>query len=316
MLLMVNQRPLIFSLNTMNVNNRTKGKVQNKSKSTVVQIFMYCVILNLLFVFIEVVVGVYYNSVGLLSDAGHNLSDVFSLLLVLLAFRIAQSDRSEHFTYGYKKGTILISLVNTLILFVAVGVIIIESIYRLKNPMPVSGAVISWTACVGILVNGITTLLLMRGRKSDLNMRGAFLHMLTDTLVSVGVVCSGIIISIKNWLWIDPVISIVIALVILFSTTKLLKDSLCLSLDGVPNSINMSEIKGMLDTTPSISGWHHLHVWAISTSEIAATFHVVLKDLQQITEVKNDLKRRLKEKGINHCTIECDSSEEKDSVNF
>lgn len=297
----------------MNNNHLTEKKDQKKSEKSIVRIFMYCVALNLLFVFVEAIVGVCYNSVGLLSDAGHNLSDVFSLLLVLLAFHIAQSDRSEHFTYGYKKGTILISLINTLILFVAVGVIVIESIYRLKDPKPVSGAVISWTACVGILVNGITTLLLMKERESDLNMKGAFLHMLTDTLVSVGVVISGVIISVKNWLWVDPVISMVIAFVILVSTIKLLKDSLCLSLDGVPSSIDMTAVKEVLDSTPTISGWHHLHVWAISTSEIAATFHVVLKDLRQITEVKNDLKKRLKEKGIGHCTIECDSEEENDS---
>ena len=271
--------------------------------------------MNLLFVIVETVVGLCYNSVGLLSDAGHNLSDVFSLLLVLLAFRVERSQRNEHFTYGYKKGTVLISLVNTLILFVAVGVIIVESVYRLKNPSPVSGAVISWTACVGILVNGITTFLLLKGRKHDLNMRGAFLHMLTDTLVSVGVVISGIIISLKHWLWIDPVISMVIALVILFSTARLLKDSLCLSLDGVPSSIDLPSIKDVLNKTPEIRGWHHLHVWAISTSEIAATVHVVLKDLHQITQVKNDLKKRLKEKGIHHCTIECDSPEEKDTMN-
>ena len=287
---------------------------QKKVSRSVVRIFLYCVALNLLFVLIETVVGICYNSVGLLSDAGHNLSDVFSLLLVLLAFRIAKSNRNEHFTYGYQKGTILISLVNTLILFVAVGVIVVESFYRLKNPTPVSGAVISWTACVGILVNGITTLLLMKGRNHDLNMRGAFLHMLTDTLVSVGVVFSGILISLKHWMWADPVISLVIALVILFSTTKLLKDSLCLSLDGVPSSVDLSAVKEILSNTPEISGWHHLHVWAISTSEIAATFHVVLKDLSQITEVKNKLKSRLKEKGISHCTIECDSQEEKDYI--
>ena len=293
--------------------NKSEKRDQPKVPKSVKRIFMYCVALNLLFVLIETVVGIYYNSVGLLSDAGHNLSDVFSLLLVLLAFRVARSNRSEHFTYGYQKGTILISLVNTLILFVAVGVIVIESVYRLKCPTPVSGAVISWTACVGILVNGITTLLLMKGRNSDLNMKGAFLHMLTDTLVSVGVVISGVLISVKHWMWADPVISLVIALVILISTTKLLKDSLCLSLDGVPNSVDLSSVKAVLTNTPEIKGWHHLHVWAISTSEIAATFHVVLKDLHQITQVKNDLKRRMKEKGISHCTIECDSPEEKDS---
>lgn len=281
------------------------------ARSSVVRIFWICVALNLLFVAVETVVGLCYNSVGLLSDAGHNLSDVFSLLLVLFAFRIAKSDRSEHFTYGYKKGTILISLANTLILFVAVGIIIVESFYRLKNPTTVSGSVISWTAAVGILVNGITTWLLMKGRKADLNMEGAFLHMLTDTLVSVGVVFAGVIISLKNWVWIDPVISLVIALVILISTCRLLKESLCMSMDGVPTSVDLPAIKQVLSDTPQISGWHHLHVWAISTTEIAATFHVVLKDLRHITEVKNDLKKRMKEHGINHCTIECDSPDEK-----
>lgn len=293
-------------------NDESGNQNQVKTSGSMVRIFIYCVALNLLFVLVEAVVGFYYNAVGLLSDAGHNLSDVFSLLLVLLAFRISKSNRSEHFTYGYQKGSILISLVNTLILIVAVGLILAESIDRLKNPVPVSGSVITWTACVGILINGITTLLLMKGRESDLNMKGAFLHMLTDTLVSVGVVVSGIIISVKHWLWVDPVISMVIALVILISTIKLLKASLCLSLDGVPSSVNMDSIKEVLDNTKDISGWHHLHVWAISTTEIAATFHVVLKDLKMITKVKDDLKKRLKEKGISHCTIECDSPEEND----
>ena len=295
----------------------TKPTAKRKQSSrTTVHIFLYCVVLNILFVLIETLLGLHYNSMGLLSDAGHNLSDVFSLLLVLLAFRIARSNRNEHYTYGYKKGTILISLVNTIILFIAAGIIILESIYRLQHPAPVSGSVISWTACIGILVNGITTLLLMKGRNDDLNMKGAYLHMLTDTLVSAGVVVSGIIISLKNWLWIDPVISLVIAFVILYSTFKLLSDSLCLSLDGVPHSVNLTTVKAILSSTPEINGWHHLHVWAISTSEIAATFHVVLKDLQQITQVKNDLKRKMREVGINHCTIECDSPEEKDPTPY
>ena len=295
----------------MNKTHQSEKQVQDSH--SVIRIFIYCVLLNLVFVLIEALLGLHYNSMGLLSDAGHNLSDVFSLLLVLLAFRISRSSRNEHYTYGYKKGTILISLANTLILFAAAGVIIIESIYKLQHPSPVSGSIISGTACVGILVNGITTVLLKRSRNDDLNMRGAFLHMLTDTLVSVGVVFSGIIISLKNWLWIDPVISLVIALVIFYSTIKLLSDSLCLSLDGVPPSVNLNTVKNVLSNTPEISGWHHLHIWAISTSEIAATFHIVLKDLRQITEVKNDLKSRLRKTGISHCTIECDSPEEHDT---
>lgn len=155
------------------------------------RIFIVCIALNLLFVAVEAIVGFIYNSLGLLSDAGHNLSDVFSLALALVAFRLAKYPVSKHFTYGYKKSTILISLVNAVILLVAVGAILIESVYRLRHPQPVSGMAISWTAGMGIVVNGLTTWLLMRDRKTDLNVHGAFLHMLMDTLVSIGVVVSG-----------------------------------------------------------------------------------------------------------------------------
>ena len=196
------------------------------------KIFIFCIALNLLFVVIEAGVGFIYNSLGLLSDAGHNLSDVFSLLLALVAFRMAKLHATHHFTYGYKKATILISLVNAVILLVAVGAILIESIYKLKHPVPVSGQAISWTAGIGILINGLTTWLLMRDRKKDLNVQGAFLHMMMDTLVSVGVVISGILISYTGWNWIDSIISLLIAAVILFSTFGLLKESLFLSIDG------------------------------------------------------------------------------------
>lgn len=274
------------------------------------RIFIFCVVLNLLFVLFEAGTGFYYNSVGLLSDAGHNMGDVFSLLLVLIAFRMAKSNSNTHFTYGYKKGTILISVINAVILLVAVGAILIESIYRLKNPSPVSGLAISWTAGIGILINGITTWLLMRGRKNDLNIQGAFLHMLTDTVVSVGVVISGILISWKNWVWIDPVISLVIALIILLSTYRLLKESLCLSLDGVPESIDLKKVQSAIKEIPHVNSWHHLHIWAISTTENAATLHVVLSDLAHMKTVKESLKESFTRHGIAHCTIECETTDE------
>ncbi|MBP5649877.1 MAG: cation transporter, partial [Bacteroidales bacterium] len=151
-------------------------------------IFILSIILNGLFVLIEAGVGLWQNSLSLLSDAGHNLSDVFSLLLVLIAFRLAKAQRNERFTYGYRKYTVLISLLNAVILLVAVGAIVIESIHKFSEPTEVNGIAVSWTAGVGILINGATALLLMRGQKSDLNVRGAFLHMAADTLVSIGVV--------------------------------------------------------------------------------------------------------------------------------
>lgn len=272
--------------------------------SSLNRIFIVCIVLNLLFVGVEAVVGLLYNSLGLLSDAGHNLSDVFSLLLALVAFRLAKWPVSQHFTYGYKKSTILISLVNAVILLVAVGAIVIESVYRLRHPQPVSGLAIGWTAGVGIVVNGLTTWLLMRDRKRDLNVHGAYLHMLMDTLVSVGVVISGVIIGYTGWVWVDSAVSLAIALVILVSTFNLLRESLYLSIDAVPSSVDLERLRTRLDAVPALRGWHHLHVWAISTTENAATLHVVVDSLEEMAGVKRELKALFHAEGIGHCTIE------------
>lgn len=271
------------------------------------KIFIFCIALNLLFVGIETVVGLLYNSVGLLSDAGHNLSDVFSLVLVLVAFRMSKAASTPLFTYGYKKATILISLINALILLVAVGAIIIESIYKLKNPQPISGTAISWTAGVGILINGLTTWLLMGGSKQDINVKGAYLHMLMDTLVSVGVVISGIIISYTDWVWIDPVIGIVLAIIIMFSTYNLLKESLLMTLDAVPSSVDKEHIIEDLRNYNKIESWHHLHIWAISTTEFAATIHIVLKELSDMENVKTEVREIFHKSGVHHCTIETET---------
>lgn len=272
------------------------------------KIFIFCIALNLLFVVIEAGVGFIYNSLGLLSDAGHNLSDVFSLLLALVAFRMAKLHATHHFTYGYKKATILISLVNAVILLVAVGAILIESIYKLKHPVPVSGQAISWTAGIGILINGLTTWLLMRDRKKDLNVQGAFLHMMMDTLVSVGVVISGILISYKGWNWIDSIISLLIAAVILFSTFGLLKESLFLSIDAVPSSVHLENIQQEIEALPQVKSWHHLHIWGISTTENAATVHIVLNNIAEMETVKPRIKQIFRSAGISHSTIEFESA--------
>ena len=272
------------------------------------KIFIFCIALNLLFVVIEAGVGFIYNSLGLLSDAGHNLSDVFSLLLALVAFRMAKLHATHHFTYGYKKATILISLVNAVILLVAVGAILIESIYNLKHPVPVSGQAISWTAGIGILINGLTTWLLMRDRKKDLNVQGAFLHMMMDTLVSVGVVISGILISYTGWNWIDSIISLLIAAVILFSTFGLLKESLFLSIDAVPSSVHLENIQQEIEALPQVKSWHHLHIWGISTTENAATVHIVLNNIAEMETVKPRIKQIFRSAGISHSTIEFESA--------
>ena len=267
-------------------------------------IFILSIILNSFFVLVEAGVGFWQNSLSLLSDAGHNLRDVFSLLLVLIAFRLAKVQRNERFTYGYRKSTILISLLNAVILLVAVGAIVIESIHKFSKPVDVNGIAVSWTAGVGILINGATALLLMRGQKNDLNVRGAFLHMAADTLVSVGVVISGIVIHYTGWTIIDPIVSLAIAAVILISTWELLSDSLRLAVDGIPEGIDLQEIEQLLAKEKHVEGTHHIHVWAISTTETALTAHVVVDDLTHWPEVTENLKHTLSEHGISHATLE------------
>lgn len=262
------------------------------------------IVLNLLFVVIEAGVGIWKDSLSLLSDAGHNLSDVFSLALVLVGFYLAQRAANSRFTYGYKKSTILISLLNALLLLVAVGVIIAESVHKLQTPVAIDGAVISWTAGVGILINGLTTLLLMRGQQNDLNVRGAFMHMVADTLVSVGVVISGVVIVFTGWYIIDPIISMVIALVILISTWGLLRDSVRLAMDAVPENVNLDHLRKEITAIPHVLDVHHIHVWAMSTTENAMTAHIVVDDMKYAHETIHAVKEELREDGIAHATIE------------
>ena len=200
--------------------------------------FVLGIVLNLVFVCVEFGAGLWFDSVALISDAGHNLSDVVSLVLSLIAFRLARVKPTASYTYGYRKSTVLVSLLNACILLVAVGVILVESVRKLYDPQPVDGDSIAWVAGIGIVINAFTAWLFIRDKEKDLNVKGAYLHMAADTLVSVGVLVSGIVIRLTGWYAIDPVVGIAIALVILFSTSKLLHDSLRLSLDGVPVGID------------------------------------------------------------------------------
>lgn len=268
------------------------------------KILMAGIILNILFVVIEAVVGWLYNSLGLLSDAGHNLSDVFGLILAFIAYKLAQVHATKRYTYGYRKSTILVSLLNAIILLVAVGAIVVESIHKLQSPVPVDGRAVSWTAGAGIVINGVTAWLLMRGRKDDLNIRGAFLHMIADTLVSVGVLVSGIVISVTGYTIIDPVISLAIAAIILISTWNLLADSLRLSMDGVPDSIDIDAVTRSITSDVGVCSVHHLHIWAMSTTENALTAHVVVNDIADMEAVKHRLKEALTQQGIVHATLE------------
>ena len=267
-------------------------------------IFVFSIVLNLLFVGVEAIVGLTQNSLSLLSDAGHNLSDVFSLLLVLIAFHLAKIHTSKHYTYGYKKSTVLISLINAILLLVAIGGILIESYHKFYEPAEVNGAAVSWTAGVGILINGLTVVLLMKGQKNDINVRGAFLHMVADTLVSVGVVISGILITLTGWNIIDPIVSVVIAIIILISTWELLRSSLRLLVDGMPEGVDWEKVETILKSHPHVQEVHHIHIWAISTTDNALTAHIVIDDLNEMEEVKKHIKHTLPEANISHSTLE------------
>ena len=272
--------------------------------------FLWGIALNAGFVVVEFAVGLWYGSMGLLSDAGHNLSDVAGLLLAMLAFRLAQSPATPRYTYGYKKSTVLISLLNSLILLIAVGVIVAESIGRMLHPETVTGDAIAWTAGVGVVVNGFTAWLFMRDKGRDLNVRGAYLHMAADALVSVGVLLSGVVISWTGWTLIDPIVGLAVAAVIVGSVWSLLRDSLRLSLDGVPGGIRIEEVARSMEAVEGVRGVHHIHVWAISTTENALTAHVVLDELGRMEEVKHRLKEQLREEGIRHATLEFETAQE------
>lgn len=273
--------------------------------------FLLGITLNLVFVAVEFAAGLWLDSMALISDAGHNLSDVVSLVLALLAFKLMRLKPSAKYTYGYKKSTVLVSLLNACILLVAVGMILVSSILKLKNPDPVSGDAVAWVAGIGILINAFTAWLFLKDKDRDLNVKGAYLHMAADALVSVGVLISGLIIQYTGWYAIDPLIGILIALVILASTAKLLHESLRLSLDGVPEGIDTQAVsRAIRQADPDILGVHHVHIWALSTTENALTAHIVVKNLQQIAPVKDKIKQLLETFHIQHVTLEMESSGE------
>ena len=270
------------------------------------------IILNLVFVVVEFVAGFYSNALSLLSDAGHNLSDVASLALALVAFKLLAVKPTKKYTYGYRKASILISLLNAVILLIAVGSIGYESFYRFFSPKPVHSSTIIWVASIGIVINALSALLFFRNKEHDLNIKGAYLHLLVDALGSVGVVVSGVVIYYTQWLWIDPLISMVIMVVIISSTWRLLRDSLLLSIDAVPREIDMNAIRAAALKLPGIKDIHHIHVWALSTSENALTAHLVLGEalsLKDSAEVKRKLKHDLEHLGIQHATLETEVSD-------
>jgi cobalt-zinc-cadmium efflux system protein len=261
--------------------------------------------LNLGFVIVEAVFGVLAGSLALLADAGHNLTDVLGLSLAWTANYLMRRPPTERRTYGWRRSSILAALLNAVLLFVVVGGIGWEAVRRLGATASIEGRTILWVASIGVVVNTATALLFVGGRKRDLNIRGAFLHMAADAGVSAGVVLAGTAILVTGKLWIDPATSLAIVAIILFSTWGFLPESMNLALDAVPDSIDTAAVRDYLSSLPGVTEVHDLHIWGLSTTEIALTAHLVKPDPKDddviMTETRNTLHNRF---GIRHITLQ------------
>ncbi len=268
---------------------------------------------NVIYIVVEATYGVLAGSLALLADAGHNLSDVLGLLLAWGANYLVQRKPTKRHTYGWRKSTILAALTNAIVLLVAMGGIAWEAVRRFNDPSPVTGKTVIIVAAIGVVINTATALLFLSGRKEDLNIRGAFLHMAADAGVSAGVVVAGVVILTTGWLWIDPVVSLIITAIIVAGTWGLLHDSFNLALDAVPAGINPEAVKSYLAELPGVTGVHDLHIWAMSTSETALTVHLLKSDTDDDDTLIKQASRELHEQfGIDHITIQWERRSELD----
>ncbi len=271
--------------------------------------FAFGVALNVIYIIVEVIAGLMINSIALLADAGHNTSDVVSLLLAWGASYLTALPPSKRRTYGLRKTSVLASLTNAIILLIAIGAIAWEAIRRFAHPQAIPGGTVMWVAGVGVVINTATALLFLKGRKGDINIRGAYLHMAADAGVSVGVVLAGLAISLTGLLWIDPLVSLLIVLVIAIGTWGLLRDSVNLAMDAVPEGIDPEAVRHHLGQQPDVTEVHDLHIWAMSTTETALTAHVVKSrrddDDAFLARVANELHHKFE---IGHTTIQLETS--------
>lgn len=269
------------------------------------RIFGIGIALNVGFVIIEAFLGWQAQSLALMADAGHNLSDVLGLLLAWSALWLSKKKGNDYRTYGWRRASILAALINAMLLLMAMGAMAWEAILRLHHPTPINSATMIWVASIGVVINGLTAWLFMKDSKHDINIKGAFLHMAADALVSVGVIITGIIYMFYGWTWLDPVMSLIIAGVIVLGTWSLLKQSLFLSLDGVPKSVNLNKVRDYLLSQPLVSAIHDLHIWALSSTEIALTVQIIMKlpptDDSFLQALTHDLEHDF---GIGHATIQ------------
>jgi cobalt-zinc-cadmium efflux system protein len=267
--------------------------------------------LNLSFVAAEFIYGVLANSVALIADAGHNLSDVLGLFIAWIASALSRQAPSSRYTYGLGRSSILAAVFNAVLLLVAVGAIAWEAALRLFHPEPVASGTVMIVAAVGIVVNGVTAWLFASGRKGDLNIRGAFLHMIADAAVSAGVVGAALLILFTGWFWLDPLTSLVIVGVVVWGTWGLLRDSLAMSVDAVPASVDPQAVRSYLSSCAGVAAVHDLHIWPLSTTESALTAHLVFPSGHPgdefLLKAATELRQRF---GIGHTTLQIEISEE------
>lgn len=261
--------------------------------------------LNLAFVVMEVIYGLRSNSLALVADAGHNFGDVLGLALAWVAAILALRLPTRKHTYGMRRSSILAALANAIFLLITVGAIAWEAIGRFQHPDIVNSQTVIWVAAVGIAINLATALMFFAGRKGDLNIRGAFLHMASDAAVSLGVVIAGVIIGVTGWLWVDPIVSLLIVAIITAGTWSLLRESLHLALDAVPASVELSSVEAYLRALPDVTDVHDLHIWGMSTTDVALTAHLVKPsvgdDDSLLIGTCQELHNRF---GIGHATIQ------------
>jgi cobalt-zinc-cadmium efflux system protein len=274
--------------------------------------FKLGIAINLIFVTIEALFGYFSNSMALVADAGHNLSDVLALSFSWLAIKLSQRKPTLKFTYGFRRSTILIALLNTIFLLAAVVFIVYETIDRLKNTAEIDAESVMIVASVGIAVNAFTAWLFLKDKNHDLNVRSAFTHFVADAMVSLGVVVAGVIVAFTGILWVDSLVSFIIVAVILYSIYHLLIDSVNLALDAVPENINIEEVREFLNKLPEVTGVHDLHIWALSTTDAALTVHLSTCEqtgLSFITSIQNQLHEKF---SIGHATIQIEFGSKED----
>ena len=270
-------------------------------------------VLNIGIVLLQTIYGLIAHSTALLADAGHNLGDVLSLIVAWGAASLAARAPSVRYTYGFRSSSILAALFNSLFLLVVMGGIAWEAVRRFSEPVAVDGGIVMAVAGAGIAINGISAWLFASGRKGDINVRGAFVHMLSDALVSFGVVCAGGIIMVTGWLWLDPAVTLIIVVVIVYGTWDLLRDSLRMALAAVPSGIDFAEVEKYLNGLPGVSRVHDLHIWPMSTTQTALTCHLVTPAGHPGDGFVSDIAQTLhKDFAIEHATLQIELSEDAD----